>query len=78
MTSSNENKMNHAQALQPYSIQRWLILVAVMLATLPIVLDMTILHIVVPRLTQAIGASTTEVLWIIDIYSGLCLSGLFS
>lgn len=75
MTSSNENKMNHAQALQPYSIQRWLILVAVMLATLPIVLDMTILHIVVPRLTQAIGASTTEVLWIIDIYP-LLMAGL--
>ncbi|MEB0208245.1 MFS transporter [Pseudomonas sp. CCC3.1] len=55
--------------------KRWLILIAVMLAFVPIVIDMTILHIAVPSLTLALGASGTEVLWIIDIYP-LLMAGL--
>jgi DHA2 family multidrug resistance protein-like MFS transporter len=55
--------------------RRWLILLAVMLAFLPVVIDMTILHIAVPSLTLALGASGTEVLWIIDIYQ-LLMAGL--
>ncbi|WP_414897845.1 MFS transporter [Rhodovulum sp. YEN HP10] len=55
--------------------KRWLVLLAVMLAFLPVVLDMTILHVAVPTLTQALGASNTEVLWIIDIYP-LLMAGL--
>jgi DHA2 family multidrug resistance protein-like MFS transporter len=50
------------------SPSRWLILFAVIMAFTPVVVDMTILHIAVPSLTVAIGASGTEVLWIIDIY----------
>jgi len=55
--------------------QRWLVLTAVMLAFLPVVFDMTILHVAIPRLTQALGATSTEVLWIIDIYP-LLMAGL--
>ena len=55
--------------------KRWLVLIAVMLAFVPVVLDMTILHVAVPRLTQALGASNTQVLWIIDIYP-LLMAGL--
>ncbi|WP_336290786.1 hypothetical protein [Aeromonas dhakensis] len=51
--------------------RRWLVL----LAFLPVVIDMTILHIAVPSLTQVLGASATEVLWIIDIYP-LLMPGL--
>lgn len=54
---------------------RWFVLVAVMLAFLPVVLDMTILHVAVPTLTQSLNASGTEVLWIIDIYP-LLMAGL--
>jgi len=55
--------------------KRWLILIAVMLAFVPIVIDMTILHIAVPSLTLALGASGAQVLWIIDIYP-LLMAGL--
>ncbi len=55
--------------------RRWLVLLAVMLAFLPVVLDMTILHVAVPSLTQALGATSTQVLWIIDIYP-LLMAGL--
>lgn len=54
---------------------RWFVLVAVMLAFLPVVLDMTILHVAAPTLTQALNASGVEVLWIIDIYP-LLMAGL--
>jgi len=57
------------------SANRWLILVAVMAAFLPVVVDMTILHIAIPSLTVSLGASGTEVLWIIDIYA-LVMAGL--
>jgi MFS transporter, DHA2 family, multidrug resistance protein len=55
--------------------KRWLVLLAVMLAFLPVVLDMTILHVAVPTLTQALAASNTQMLWIIDIYP-LLMAGL--
>jgi DHA2 family multidrug resistance protein-like MFS transporter len=55
--------------------RRWLVLVAVMLAILPVVFDMTILHVAVPTLTQSLGATGNEVLWIIDIYP-LFMAGL--
>lgn len=55
--------------------RRWFVLVAVMLAFLPVVIDMTVLHVAVPTLTQSLGASSTQVLWIIDIYP-LLMAGL--
>lgn len=55
--------------------KRWLVLLAVMLAFLPVVLDMTILHVAVPKLTQALNASNAQVLWVIDIYP-LLMAGL--
>lgn len=68
------DRENLAQS-SPVHARRWIILIAVMLAFLPVVLDMTILHIAVPSLTLALQASTTQVLWIIDIYS-LLMAGL--
>ena len=47
---------------RPLDPKRWLVLLAVMLAFLPVVLDMTILHVAVPTLTQALAASNTQVL----------------
>ena len=56
------------------AVNRWLVLLAVMMAFLPIILDMTILHVAVPSLTLALHATGTEVLWIIDIYPLLMAS----
>ena len=54
---------------------RWVVLLSVLLAFMPIIVDMTILHIAVPSVTLALSASGTEILWIIDIYP-LIMSGL--
>lgn len=59
----------------PANPRRWLVLIAVMLAFLPVVIDMTILHVAVPTLTQDLQASSSAVLWIIDIYP-LLMAGL--
>ncbi|MEE4092260.1 MFS transporter [Pseudomonas viridiflava] len=53
---------------------RWWVLLSVIMAFLPIVLDMTILHVAVPSLTLALQATGTQVLWIIDIYPLLMAS----
>lgn len=62
-------------SLKPNPASRWLVLIAVMLAFLPVVLDMTVLHVAVPTLTQSLNAPANEVLWIIDIYP-LLMAGL--
>jgi len=54
---------------------RWFVLLSALLAFMPIIIDMTILHIAVPSITLALGASGNEVLWIIDIYP-LIMAGL--
>lgn len=55
--------------------RRWFVLLAVMMAFTPVVVDMTILHIAIPSLTVALQASGNEVLWIIDVYP-LVMAGL--
>ncbi|MFK0289874.1 MFS transporter [Streptomyces sp. NPDC090442] len=47
---------------------RWLILAVVAGCFLPVAADATILNVAVPTLTQTLGASAREVLWIADIY----------
>lgn len=54
---------------------RWWALVAIVLAFLPVVIDMTILHVAVPTITQSLAASNNQMLWIIDIYP-LLMAGL--
>ena len=54
---------------------RWAILAIVSSAVFLIVIDMTVLHTALPTLTRDLGASTSEKLWIINIYS-LVVAGL--
>ncbi|MEC3980527.1 MFS transporter [Amycolatopsis sp. H20-H5] len=45
------------------------------LAQLLIAIDMTVLHLAIPALSEALHPSTTQVLWIADVY-GFALAGL--
>jgi MFS transporter, DHA2 family, multidrug resistance protein len=47
---------------------RWLILAVVAGCFLPVAADATILNVAVPTLTETLGASARQVLWIADIY----------
>ena len=55
--------------------QRWSVLVIVSSALLLITLDNTVLYTALPRLTEDLGASTSQSLWIINAYP-LVIAGL--
>jgi len=59
--------------LQTY--QRWLVLAVLSFALLLVAIDMTVLYIALPVLTHGLGASTSEKLWIINMYP-LVVAGL--
>ncbi|MER7505847.1 MFS transporter [Nonomuraea pusilla] len=54
---------------------RWACLAIACLATLLLSLDVTVLHLALPRLVADLGATSTQVLWIADVY-GFALAGL--
>ncbi|MFI2210513.1 MFS transporter [Streptomyces sp. NPDC020141] len=55
--------------------QRWLILGVICLAQLVVLLDNTVLSVAIPSLNRELGASATDVQWMINAYS-LVQSGL--
>jgi DHA2 family multidrug resistance protein-like MFS transporter len=54
--------------------REWLGLAVLMLPTLLIVMDLTVLHLAVPHLSADLRPSSAELLWIVDIY-GFLISG---
>lgn len=47
----------------------WIGLIVLVLATMVIAVDMTVLHLAVPHLSADLAPSSTQLLWIVDIYS---------
>ncbi|MFI1884973.1 MFS transporter [Streptomyces jumonjinensis] len=65
----------HEQARAGGHPQRWLILGVICLAQLTVLLDNTILSVAIPSLNRELGASATDIQWMINAYS-LVQSGL--
>ncbi|MER7045187.1 MFS transporter [Streptomyces jumonjinensis] len=65
----------HEQAPTGRHPQRWLILGVICLAQLTVLLDNTILSVAIPSLNRELGASATDIQWMINAYS-LVQSGL--
>ncbi|MFI7695992.1 MFS transporter [Nonomuraea sp. NPDC049655] len=55
--------------------RKWACLAIACLATLLLSVDLTVLHLALPRLVADLGASSTQLLWIGDMY-GFALAGL--
>lgn len=55
--------------------RNWVILAIIVLIYLPVSIDATVLHVAIPTLSAALSLSSTEMLWVIDIYS-LIMAGL--
>ena len=55
-------------------VREWIGLSALALPTLLLSLDITVLHLGVPRLSKALAPSASELLWIIDVY-GFMIAG---
>lgn len=54
--------------------RRWWMLVAVCLAVLVLSLDFTVLNVALPSISSSLGASTSDLQWIVDAYS-LAIAG---
>ena len=56
------------------AMREWIGLAVIALPCLLYSMDLTVLHLAVPRLTEALAPSSVQLLWIIDIY-GFLLAG---
>ncbi|MFP3900116.1 MAG: MFS transporter [Acidimicrobiia bacterium] len=65
----------HVQAASP---RRWLVLAVMCLSLLLIVMDNTIVNVAIPTLQRDLGASTSELQWVVDsyvlVFAGLLLT----
>lgn len=66
----------HAALLAPQAATKkeWLGLAVLVLPTILLALDMTVLHLAVPHLSEALQPSSVQLLWILDIY-GFMIAG---
>ena len=58
--------------------REWIGLAILMLPTLLIVMDLTVLHLAVPHLSAELQPSSTQLLWIVDIYGFLVAGSLLT
>ncbi|MBC8077949.1 MAG: MFS transporter, partial [Chloroflexales bacterium] len=58
--------------------REWLGLAVLMLPTLLIVMDLTVLHLAVPQLSAALKPTSAQLLWIVDIYGFLIAGSLIT
>src|SRR5262245_54238502 len=56
--------------------REWIGLAILMLPTLLIVMDLTVLHLAVPHLSAELKPSSSQLLWIVDIYGFLVAGSL--
>src|SRR5512145_1357979 len=75
MTVTNEKESLMSAATPPKAGRReWIGLAVLMLPTLLIVMDLTVLHLAVPHLSADLQPSSTQLLWIVDMY-GFMIAG---
>jgi EmrB/QacA subfamily drug resistance transporter len=53
----------------PSTTRKWWTLAAVVIATFMLLLDITVVNTALPKLEQSLGASFTDLQWVIDVYS---------
>jgi DHA2 family multidrug resistance protein-like MFS transporter len=72
-TKEKETLMNTVTPLKA-GRREWIGLAVLMLPTLLIVMDLTVLHLAVPHLSADLQPSSTQLLWIVDMY-GFMIAG---
>src|SRR5918994_834114 len=69
MTTGTEDTRTMASSVAPLAGRReWIGLAVLALACLLYVMDLTVLHLAVPALSDALRPSSAQLLWIIDVY----------
>src|SRR5438067_11482706 len=79
MTTTRE-RVSLVKVLAPPTAGRreWIGLAVLTLACLLYVMDLTVLHLAVPRMSAALKPSSAQLLWIIDIYGFLVAGSLIT
>jgi DHA2 family multidrug resistance protein-like MFS transporter len=78
-TLTNEKQASLNVNTPPRAGQReWIGLAVLMLPTLLIAMDLTVLHLAVPSLSADLQPSSSQLLWIVDIYSFLIAGSLIT
>jgi DHA2 family multidrug resistance protein-like MFS transporter len=73
------SQQQNSNAAQPRAGRReWVGLVVLALACVLYAMDLTVLHLAVPRLSADLGPSSSQLLWIIDIYGFLVAGSLIT
>jgi len=73
LSKANESRVNPATPARA-GRREWIGLAVLMLPTLLISMDLTVLHLAVPHLSEALQPTSTQLLWIVDIY-GFMIAG---
>ena len=68
-TTSQPQTLSSAQSTARPTRRQWVALGVLALTALLLSLDVSVLYLALPELSADLGASTTEQLWILDIYS---------
>src|SRR5215212_9356093 len=77
ITEEKDSRMN--AAAKPQAGRReWIGLAVLMLPTLLIVMDLTVLHLAVPHLSADLKPTSAQLLWIVDIYGFLIAGSLIT
>lgn len=74
MSESSESSFIKRETPPPAGRREWIGLAVLMLPTLLIAMDLTVLHLAVPSLSADLQPSSTQLLWIVDIY-GFMIAG---
>jgi len=75
-----EEKVPFANPITPARAGRreWIGLVVLMLPTLLLAMDLTVLHLAVPHLSADLQPTSSQLLWIVDIYSFMIAGSLIT
>lgn len=78
MTQPEQGFLSGEKVLPQAGRREWIGLAVLMLPTLLIAMDLTVLHLAVPALSADLQPSSSQLLWIVDIYGFLIAGSLIT
>src|SRR5687768_7226297 len=76
--STIANQIDSNETAPQAGRREWIGLAVLMLPTLLIAMDFTVLHLAVPSITRDLAPSSAQLLWIVDIYGFLIAGSLIT
>ena len=61
--------MHHEPPMEPHTHHRWATLAVLCVTLLLISLDTTVLNVALPSIVRSLGASSSQLQWMVDAYA---------